>query len=75
MRDILFTLLVLGILPTCYRRPFIGLLTFSWLAYMRGQDLTWNFARNQRWSMLVGLGRLRAGRASEMPSTSSSRAA
>jgi probable O-glycosylation ligase (exosortase A-associated) len=54
MRDILFSLLVLGILPTCYRRPFIGLLTFSWLAYMRGQDLTWGFARNQRWSMLVG---------------------
>jgi len=55
MRDVVFSLLVLGILPTCYRRPFIGLVTFSWLAYMRGQDLTWNFARHQRWSFLVAI--------------------
>jgi probable O-glycosylation ligase (exosortase A-associated) len=53
MRDILFSLVVLGFLPACYRRPFIGLLMFSWLAYMRGQDLCWNFARYQRWSFLV----------------------
>jgi probable O-glycosylation ligase (exosortase A-associated) len=55
MRDVLFSILVLGLLPVCYRRPFIGLLTFSWLAYMRGQDLCWNFARNQRWSFLVAI--------------------
>ena len=55
MRDIAFSLFVIGLLPTCYRRPFIGLLMFSWLGYMRAQDLTWGFARNQRWSYLVGL--------------------
>src|SRR6185436_7337716 len=53
MRDILFSLAILWLLPICYRRPFIGLLTFSWLAYMRGQDLCWGFAREQRWSFLV----------------------
>ncbi len=53
MRDILFTLLMLALVPVCFRRPLIGLLNFSWLAYMRTQDLTWGFARFQRWSFLV----------------------
>ena len=55
MRDILVTLFVLGVLPLCFRRPFIGLLVFSVLAYMRIQDLTWGFARFQRWSFLVAI--------------------
>jgi probable O-glycosylation ligase (exosortase A-associated) len=53
MRDILFTLLMLALVPVCFRRPLVGLLNFSWLAYMRTQDLTWGFARYQRWSFLV----------------------
>jgi putative inorganic carbon (HCO3(-)) transporter len=55
MRDLIFALLVVGLLPTCFRRPFIGLVVFSWLAYMRGQDMTWGFARNERWSLYVAL--------------------
>jgi putative inorganic carbon (HCO3(-)) transporter len=55
VRDILVTLFVLGVLPLCFRRPFIGLLVFSVLAYMRIQDLTWGFARFQRWSFLVAI--------------------
>ena len=53
MRDVIFTLMIAGLLPACFRRPLIGLLTFSWLAYMRTQDLTWGFARHQRWSFLI----------------------
>ena len=53
MRDIVFSLIIFGLLPVSFRRPLIGLLTFSWLAYMRTQDLTWGFARHQRWSFLV----------------------
>mgnify|MGYP000447856762 CR=1 FL=1 len=53
MRDLIFSLLVLGMVPVCFRRPFMGLLVFSWLAYMRPQDLTWGFARFQRWSYLI----------------------
>ena len=55
MRDLIFSVLVLGLVPVCFRRPFVGLLVFSWLAYMRPQDLTWGFAREQRWSYLVAL--------------------
>src|SRR6185295_1316224 len=55
MRDVLVSLFILGSLPTCFRRPFIGLLMFTLLAYMRVQDLTWGFARFQRWSYYVAL--------------------
>lgn len=55
MRDLLVALFILGSLPSCYRRPFIGLLMFTLLAYMRVQDLTWGWARDQRWSYYVAL--------------------
>jgi len=53
MRDLFVSGFIVGCLPTCFRRPFIGLLLFSLLAYMRVQDLTWGFARFQRWSFYV----------------------
>ena len=55
MRDLVVSLIILGLFPACFRRPFIGLLVFSWLAYMRVQDLTWGFARGQRWSFYVAI--------------------
>jgi probable O-glycosylation ligase (exosortase A-associated) len=55
MRDVIVSLLLLGALPTCFRKPFFGLLLFSLLAYMRLQDLTWGFARDIRWSFYVAV--------------------
>jgi len=55
VRDIIISMVLLGMFPACYRRPFIGLLVFSWLAYMRVQDLTWGFARGMRWSYYVAI--------------------
>ena len=53
MRDIVVSLLILGALPTAFKKPFVGLLLFSLLAYMRLQDLSWGFARDVRWSFYV----------------------
>ena len=53
MRDLILTLILLALMPVCYRKPFVGLAVFSWLAYMRVQDLTWGFAKEQRWSFLI----------------------
>lgn len=53
MRDILVFAFVMLSLPSCFQRPFYGLLVFSWLAYMRPQDLCWGFARTMRLSFLV----------------------
>ncbi len=55
MRDLLVTLFVFGSLPAAFRNPFIGLLVFTWLAYMRAQDLCWGFARTMRFSYIVGI--------------------
>ena len=55
MRDVVVSLLLVGLLPVCFRKPFVGLLLFSLLAYMRVQDLTWGFAREQRWSYYVAI--------------------
>lgn len=55
MRDVLVFAIVLFLLPTSIRRPFVGLLLFSWLAYMRPQDLCWGFARTMRMSFFVGV--------------------
>jgi probable O-glycosylation ligase (exosortase A-associated) len=55
VRDLIVSLFVILSLPVCFRRPFIGLLVFTLLAYMRLQDLTWGFARFQRWSYFVAI--------------------
>jgi len=44
MRDYLVLAIVLATLPLAFYRPFFGLLGFSWLAYMRPQDLSWGLA-------------------------------
>jgi len=55
MRDLFVSLFVLGLLPSCFRKPFVGLCLFSLLAYMRLQDLSWGFAREIRWSFYVAI--------------------
>jgi probable O-glycosylation ligase (exosortase A-associated) len=55
VRDLLVLAIVLLMLPGSFRRPFVGLLLFSWLAYMRPQDLCWGFARTMRLSFIVGI--------------------
>lgn len=44
MRDYLVLALVMATIPLALYQPFFGLLGFSWLAYMRPQDLSWGFA-------------------------------
>lgn len=55
MRDLIVSLIIIGLFPVCFRRPYVGLVVFSWLAYMRIQDLTWGFARGFRWSFYVAI--------------------
>ena len=55
LRDLFVSLFVLGMLPSCFRKPFVGLCVFSLLAYMRLQDLSWGFARDIRWSFYVAI--------------------
>lgn len=58
MRDLIVLLFVMSLMPTSFRRPYIGMLVFSWLAYMRPQDLCWGFARSMRLSFFVSIAML-----------------
>jgi putative inorganic carbon (hco3(-)) transporter len=55
VRDFLVFAIVILALPYAIRKPFIGLVLFSWLAYMRPQDLCWGFARTMRLSFFASI--------------------
>jgi probable O-glycosylation ligase (exosortase A-associated) len=55
VRDLILLGLVAGMLPVIAFRPYFGLLVYSWLAFMRPQDLTWGMARSQPLSQWVAI--------------------
>jgi putative inorganic carbon (hco3(-)) transporter len=54
VRDILFVSVVLGLVPVCLRRPWLGILAWYWTAYFVPQGLSWGFARSFPFAMVVG---------------------
>jgi len=55
MRDILVTLLVIGTLPFIFKRPWFGVLVWSWLSYMNPHRLCWGFAYNMPFAQIVAV--------------------
>ena len=53
MRDIAFTLLMLGLLPLALLRPFVGVLLWSWISFMNPHREVWGFATTMPWAALV----------------------
>src|SRR5687768_4085299 len=58
MRDIAVTLVILGSLPFCIRWPYVGVLMWTWLAFMNPHRLTWGFAYTMQFALLVALATL-----------------
>src|SRR5688572_18046177 len=54
-RDLIVFTTILLLLPRSFKQPFFGLLVFTWLAYMRPQDLCWGFAKGWRYSLFCAL--------------------
>lgn len=54
MRDILVTLIVMGSIPIILIKPHIGVLMWSWISYMNPHRLTWGFAYDFRFALIVG---------------------
>ena len=54
MRDIAVTLAVIALLPLILRRPYIGILAWSWIGYMNPHRLAYGFAREAPFAMLIG---------------------
>lgn len=55
MRDLLVTLVILSTIPYIIRRPWIGVLTWTWLAFMSPHRLCWGFAYGLPFSLLIGV--------------------
>ena len=58
IRDIVVTLIVVGSLPFCLTRPWVGVLMWSWVGYMNPHRLTWNFAYTLPFAMMVAIATL-----------------
>lgn len=54
IRDLGLTAFIVGLLPVCFLRPWIGILVWSWLAYMNPHRHTWGFAYDIQFAMMVG---------------------
>lgn len=58
MRDIVLLIIFAGLLPACMARPWIGVLTWSWLAFMNPHRLTWGIARDLPFAQAVAIATL-----------------
>jgi putative inorganic carbon (hco3(-)) transporter len=55
MRDIVLTAIIFGTLPFILRRPHIGVLVWTWISFMNPHRLTWSFAYEMPFAMIVAL--------------------
>jgi probable O-glycosylation ligase (exosortase A-associated) len=55
MRDLLVTAVIFGTLPFILWRPYIGVLVWTWLAFMNPHRLTWGFAYDMPFALIVAL--------------------
>mgnify|MGYP000398034823 FL=1 len=58
LRDLLVTAIVLGSLPFCFARPWIGVVMWYWIAYMNPHRLAWGFAYDFPFAQLVAIATL-----------------
>ncbi|MBI3154374.1 MAG: putative O-glycosylation ligase, exosortase A system-associated [Burkholderiales bacterium] len=55
MRDIALALVVFGLLPFVFKRPFWGILMLAWLGYMNPHRLAWGFMFDMPVVMIVAV--------------------
>jgi len=58
MRDLVFTAVLLGLLPLVVARPFVGVILWSWISFMNPHQTMWGFATTMPWAQLVFLATL-----------------
>ncbi len=55
MRDLLVTLIVAASLPFILLQPHVGVLVWTWLGFMNPQRLTWGYAHDMQFALIVAL--------------------
>ena len=54
LRDVVFLVVLAGLVPVSLVRPWFGVLAWSWIAYMAPHRLTWGFGQSLPVAMLIG---------------------
>jgi probable O-glycosylation ligase (exosortase A-associated) len=54
VRDVVLLAAVVGLAPISFARPWIGVLVWSWIAYMAPHTLTWGFGRTLPVAAVIG---------------------
>src|SRR5215471_2730434 len=55
IRDIVLMIVIFGSLPLILKRPWLGVLMWTWLSVMNPHRLSWNVAYNMPFAQLVAL--------------------
>jgi probable O-glycosylation ligase (exosortase A-associated) len=55
MRDLFVTAVIFGLIPFIFKRPWVGILVWSWLSYMNPHRLAWGFAFDFPFNLIVAL--------------------
>jgi probable O-glycosylation ligase (exosortase A-associated) len=55
MRDIVLSMLILGLLPMAARRTWVGVLLWTWLSIMSPHRLTFGFAYSMPWAQMAAV--------------------
>ena len=55
VRDIVLTAFILGLLPAVLVRPHWGILLWTWVGLMNPHKMTWGFAYNFPFAMIIGV--------------------
>ncbi|MDP1652027.1 MAG: putative O-glycosylation ligase, exosortase A system-associated [Rhodocyclaceae bacterium] len=55
MRDVALTAFIFGLLPFVFKRPWLGVLLWTWIGMMSPHRLTWGFAYSMQFAAIVGV--------------------
>lgn len=55
MRDYALTAFIFGLLPFVFKRPWLGILLWTWLGLMNPHRMTWGFAYSLQFAAIVGI--------------------
>lgn len=55
MRDLIVAGLIFGALPFIFKRPWLGVLLWTWIGMMNPHRLTWGFAYSMPFAAIVGV--------------------
>jgi putative inorganic carbon (hco3(-)) transporter len=58
VRDIIVTAIIFGLLPFVFKRPWLGVLLWTWIGMMSPHRLTWGFAYSMQFAAIVGVATL-----------------